>query len=1103
MLGVARAPIAARAHVNPLALALATAVMIVGLAALAPARAHAISGCGDSWTNTAGGSWFEGSNWSKGAAPTSEESACITAEGTYTVTMTQTSPVTVGSLTVGGASGKQKLVVGSSCSTHAVLTAGGGITNNANGAIVMTNGDSCGDNVTLVAPITNAGTITSEPEHGGERAIQGSLTNTGTLAINTTTFYNGAAAALSNQGVIQLAEAKSLDVTGSASVANETGGSIVATGSGSISTGAGTSFTEAAGTTSGSLPVIVDDGSLDYTGSGASVIALRGAGSLAGKSSSGQTLSLQSTCTENAKITAASGFANGGTLAMTNGDSCGNNVTIAIPSGVLANSGKIAIENLHGGERTIEGSLTNTGTLAVNANTSFDGKSAALTNEGAIDVAENRALSLSKAASFTNGAGGSIVATGNGSVSLGSGTTFNEDAGTTSGAKPVIVDDATLNYGEGGGSSLIAMHGSSSLGGSLAAGQSLSIESTCSEHALTTATASFANAGTITLTNGDSCGNNATLVLSGGGTLTNSGRLATEPVHGGERTIQANVTNTGTLAIKANTEYNGASTKLINEGTLSVAEALQLKVSKNSSVTNGAGGKIVTSGGSAVTLSGGTFFEGAGTTSGAKPVIVDDGTLDYTGEGKSVIALHGASTLQGVLATGQALSIESTCSEHAVVTAPENVTNGGTIVLTNGDSCGNNATLATAAASTLTNTGQILTEVVHGGERALQGNFTNKGTITIDANTRDSTSGAAIKNEGAIDIAETITFSVTGPGTVTNGTGGTIAGGNSGVFAQTGGTFNEANGASTGNQPVILDDLTLNYSEHGSGPIQVRGTSTMTGAVRAGQTLQIASTCGEHAVLTAGSFTNNGTIELTNGDSCGDNATLNMKGGTLTNHEKLVAVELHGGVRTIEGNLVNQALLRLEAGQTLHVTGNFSQTSIGRVKTLIASASSFGSLAVTGSATLAGALVLRQVEPFKATLGQTFAIVAGGSIGGKFETESEDQINSSGLYYKPTYSATGVTLAVTQATQSPSPATGAPSSMVVVSGSGWLPGDTVTVRFTDRKGTQTFFAPATVNEAGEFSSEITVPAGAGAGEAQVHVTSTQTGVHINKSFTVS
>jgi hypothetical protein len=173
------------------------------------------------------------------------------------------------------------------------------------------------------------------------------------------------------------------------------------------------------------------------------------------------------------------------------------------------------------------------------------------------------------------------------------------------------------------------------------------------------------------------------------------------------------------------------------------------------------------------------------------------------------------------------------------------------------------------------------------------------------------------------------------------------------------------------------------------------------------------------------------------------------------------------------------------------------------LKTLVAGVSDFGVLAVAGSATLGGTLVVHPIESFKGSLGQKLSVLSTAALTGTFAFETEDQINSTGLYYMPTYSSTTVTLVVTQATQTPSPTSGLPGSSVTVSGSGYLPGDTLTVRFTDRKGVQTFYPTVTVNGSGEFSTEIAVPAGAVTGAAQINVTSAETGVHINKSFTVA
>jgi hypothetical protein len=1100
MLGLASS-LRAVGRERTIGLAIAT---LIGVAVLVPSSAHA-SGCTDSWTNNKGGSWFTPGNWSKGV-PTSADEACITENGTYTVEMTQSSStVSLKALTVGGTSGTQTLAVGSSVSLNAILATTAGITNGAQGAITLTNGDSAGNSVAVTGPITNSGTITSEPAHGGGRTLEGSLANTGTLAINTNTSYDAAGTVLSNEGAINLAEGKALSVFKKSSITNGAGGKIAATGTGDVFVeGAGTSFTEGAGTTSGTKPVIVDDSTLTYTGTGASLIALRGTSSLGGTSSSGQSLSIESTVSENAIVTAATGFANGGSITLTNGDSASTSATLAVTTGTLSNSGTITTEPAHGGARTIQGNLTNTGTIAINANTSYNGASALLMNEGAINLAEGKELAVSNKGSVTNGSGGKIVATGSGDVLMEPGTSFTEGAGTTSGTKPVIVRDGALSY-TGAGSSAIAVHGEGgTLSGNLSSGQSLSIESTIGEHAKVTVGAGFSNAGSITLTNGDTASNNATLVISTG-TLSNSGTITTEPAHGGARTIQGNITNTGTIAINANTSYSGASAVLMNEGAINLAEGKELAVSNKGSVTNGSGGKIVGTGSGNVFVGSGTSFtEGAGTTSGSQPVIVDDATLTYTGSGASVIALRGTSSLPGSLAAGQSLVIQSTCFEHAVATAATGITNNGSITLTNGDGCANNATLAVSS-GTLTNGGTITTEPANGGARTLQGNITNTGKLVINANTTDNAASPTLLNEGAINVATGVALSAPSKPTISNETGGTIAGAGTGALVQTGGTFSEGLGKTTGSEPVILDDLALQYTNKGASTIALRGTSTLSGTINAGQVLSLQSSLTEHAVVTAaGSFVNSGTLDLTNGDGAGNNVTLNLAGGTLENKGTLNSQSPHGGSRTIEGSLKNEKTLSLSAAETLKVTGTCAQGKKGTLKTAIASATNFGALSVTGAATLAGNLGLTQTKPFLGKAGQTFAILTSSTRTGTFAKETGASIAKTvGLYYKPTYPATGVALVVTQASVVPSPTEGLPGSAVTLKGSSYPPEDTIKLSFTDHGKVKTVFPSAKTNAGGEFSAEITIPVGAATGGGKITATSTLVGVAVNVTFTVT
>jgi hypothetical protein len=571
------------------------------------------------------------------------------------------------------------------------------------------------------------------------------------------------------------------------------------------------------------------------------------------------------------------------------------------------------------------------------------------------------------------------------------------------------------------------------------------------------------------------------------------------------RSLQGNLTNTGTLQVNASTAYNGESAALKNEGAINLAEAKQLTVSNKASVTNGTGGKIVATGSADVFMSGSTFTEGAGTTSGSKPVVVDDGTLAYSGSGASAIAMHGSSALSGSLSAGQSLSIESTGGEHAIATAATSFTNAGAITLTNGDSAGNFATLVISSGA-LTNSGTITTQPANGGVRSLQGNLTNTGTLAINANTAYNASGATLTNSGAINIATGVALSATGIPTISNETGGTIAGTGTGALVQTEGTFNEGLGTTTGSLPVILDRVALHYTNKGKSTIALRGSSTLSGTINAGQTLSIQSTASEHATTTAaGSFTNSGTIVLTNGDTAGDNATLSLAGGTLANKGTVKVENPHGGARQIEGGLNNEKTVSIAAGETLKLTGSYMQTTKGSLTIAIASASSFGVLSATGAATLAGALSVAPVKGFKGSLGQTYGILSASSLTGTFSDVDGAVITKSlpGLYYKPTYSATGVTLVVTQAKLTTTPTEGTPGSSVKLTGTGFPATDTVTLTFTDSKGVKTVLPSVVSNASGEFSSEVTVPPGAALGAGTFSAASALTGVAPAAPFTVT
>jgi hypothetical protein len=284
------------------------------------------------------------------------------------------------------------------------------------------------------------------------------------------------------------------------------------------------------------------------------------------------------------------------------------------------------------------------------------------------------------------------------------------------------------------------------------------------------------------------------------------------------------------------------------------------------------------------------------------------------------------------------------------------------------------------------------------------------------------------------------------------------------------------------------------------------------------QTLAVAGSCSQDASLTAAAGIEDrwhGALELTDGEECASAVALM---GPVANSGELAVEGTASGARTIAGNLTNSGTVSLAAGERLQVAGGYQQAPPGRLKTLVAGTSDYGSMDVAEGISLAGTLAVEQVPPFVGLHRESFTIVGEGhSLSGAFTAETGDQIDFfPGLYYKPVYYARhgaeytgyfvhGVTLDVTQATVTLSPKSGPAGSTVTVAGGEYheyLPGDTVTPGFTDSEGHTTVYPGVTVSAAGTFSTEIAIPAGAAASEGTVFVQSSQTGARINRSFTV-
>ena len=369
----------------------AVGLLAAALAAASPAVAA--GPCTDSWLGGDGG-WFVASNWSSGAVPGPSDAVCITAPGSYTVAV----PPGPGgghagadTLELGAGSGTQKLVIeadtcgdGTGSAGLEIYGHGGAATAagvGANGQVQLTQLSSTCSNSASTSylriddgVLSNAGLITTDS--GGAdpvtgRLIKGSIANAiGTIQIGTNTTWTGMT--FDNAGALTFSRGSVLTVPkqSGATITNDAGGTIgTPTGSGHLLVYGGNTFQQGAGTANpfytrpGANPaVIVDGGTLAYTGDGRSNIEAQGGTTLVGDVPSQALLAIECTATENAVLHASS-FTNAGFIGLygdqpescvTYGRSLSVDASAGPGTGTLTNTGQIR------GYGTIDGNVNNT-----------------------------------------------------------------------------------------------------------------------------------------------------------------------------------------------------------------------------------------------------------------------------------------------------------------------------------------------------------------------------------------------------------------------------------------------------------------------------------------------------------------------------------------------------------------------------------------------------------------------------------------------------------------------------------------------------------------------------------------------------------------------
>jgi hypothetical protein len=378
------------------------------------------------------------------------------------------------------------------------------------------------------------------------------------------------------------------------------------------------------------------------------------------------------------------------------------------------------------------------------------------------------------------------------------------------------------------------------------------------------------------------------------------------------------------------------------------------------------------------------------------PVFTNEGTIEKTGG-------TGTSTVNMPLTNTGVIDAES-----------------GTISLASAGTVDTNGTFKTGAGASI--------ELAHESAFTENGTFTAAGSGTLAlpqfATLNSGPAGATFKVPG------TVTFSLNGgtvkvPALTTLTYDGPLSIDGSGFASLTGGG-------------TFLENGTITVSATGSpGGLAINdgGSTNTTLDIASGSTLDFQSDagiffncCGEYQEL----LVNAGTIEKTGGTGTSSLSVPISNTGTIGVYTGTLAVNDQAN-----STFTNSGSLVIAAGSVVQVSNNYRQPATGSLQPILAGATSFGQLQVSGQATLDGALKVSTGNNFSPTAGQSFPVLTAGSVSGTFAALSGMSF-ANGVSLNPVYSSSGVVLqgsvtpsVLTAAGQDVSATAGQPFSGVV------------------------------------------------------------------------
>jgi hypothetical protein len=631
----------------------------------------------------------------------------------------------------------------------------------------------------------------------------------------------------------------------------------------------------------------------------------------------------------------------------------GKNGTIGSTGFAIDNQGTIAAD-ASGGTLNLQGTWTNHGTFGAS-----NGATLTLKNTGTWSTANP----LTATPNATVNVNGTLTTTSGSTLTLAGGGSFRVASGgvvtTTDG---LTLDHSTLTLGADDGSTpgTLTFQGTQTLGGT---GTVVFGGSSANSLAITGAAGSTLTiAPNLTLR-----GANGT-IGSAGFAFDNQGTIAAD-VLGGTLNLQGTWTNDGTVqaanrgTLNASSPTNYAIIAVLHGGTWQAFANSTLRVALSVGIAFNEANILLDAGAN--------FYSDSGTTDALQTTFIDNTYLgSFTVQnGREFITL-GAFQNDGALNVGPGGRF---AVSGVLLNFVNNTLTGGSYVI--------GGTFEFTNAAIVTNAASIYLYGMHGQ--------------IIDQNGNDALAGTFATNatSGYFRVENGLNF--TTPGDFEND--GTLA-------VSAGGTFT-VRGVDTDRGTLTVSDRgTLNLAGGGTASGTVSNLGTL--AVATGTTFAVTGTLSNFAgnTLSGGTYAINGIFQFANAAIVTNAASIVLDGpgaqitdllgndalaGTFATNAAAGRFTLLDGAAFITaGNFTNLGSLTVGLGSTFGVSGNFTQGAAGTLDLQLdgTSAGQFGTLAVTGTATLAGTLQDTLVNGYGPMPGDAFPILTYGARSGDFAT---------------------------------------------------------------------------------------------------------------------